>query len=109
MSRPPAGALTFEAHGPGLGEKLFSDCLGLFSALSQQQSMVARKTDKELFYEELGRFYLWGEGFQDGKLDVILSSAPYLRTAVLKHMVTIGSLLLNSEPGTLSSALQQDD
>ena len=87
-----------DRYPPGAGEKLYSDCLALFSAISQRKSLLrTRNVDEEVFEEGLATLYLWGEGFSNGKLDVILATSPDLCATILKFLAAVGDVLANSE------------
>jgi hypothetical protein len=100
MSKTTAGTPSSQGmNSPNIGEKLYSDCVALFSALSHHQASVLYQSDDAPFKEELGRFYLWGEGFRDGRLDVILATSPYLRVTILRFLVNVGDILTTSKSG----------
>lgn len=88
-----SGAGTEDGFMFGTGAGLYSACLALFSALSWEMLALRDPCDTELFKEELGRFYLWGEGFRGSKLDVLLGAFPGLGDSILRHLISIGTLL----------------
>ena len=77
----------------GIGERLYSSCLILFSALSREMLALRDPNDSDKFNEELGRFYLWGEGFRGSKLDVLLGAFPDVGDPTLRHLISVGKLL----------------
>jgi hypothetical protein len=60
-------------------------------------STNSRVITAESFNEELGRLFAWGDGFEGGKLDETLESAPELRTTVLEFLVGLGCILSGSK------------
>jgi hypothetical protein len=86
-----------ENFPPGIGEKLYSDCVALFSALCHEPASELCQSNDGSSKEALGRLYLWGEGFRDGQLDMILATSPYLRVTVLKLLAKVGGLLSTSK------------
>jgi hypothetical protein len=97
MSKEAAEVPLPGTHPADIGKQLYSDCLALFSALSQRQASRLSQRDNESFTEELGKFFLWGEGFRNGKLDMILTTSPYLRVTVLRFLASVGDILTNSK------------
>jgi hypothetical protein len=97
MSKETEGVPSPAIHSADIGEQLYLDCLALFSALSHHQASRLSQRDDESFNEELGKFFLWGEGFRNGKLDVILATSPYLRGTVLRFLMSIGDILTNGK------------
>ena len=86
---------------PRIGEKLYSDCVALFSAVCHEHTSELCQSNGGSLKEALGRLYLWGEGFRDGQLDVILATSPYLRVNVLKLLAKVGGLLSTSKPSSI--------
>ena len=47
--------------------------------------------------EDMGRLYLWGEAFGDGRLNIILQASEELKNTVLEINATISTILLQGE------------
>jgi hypothetical protein len=93
---PMSGAGTEDGLNFGIGERLYSTCLTLFSALSRETLALRDPYDSDEFNEELRRFYLWGEGFQGSKLDVLLGAFPDVGDSILRHLINVGTLLYDN-------------
>lgn len=52
---------------------------------------------QEVLREDVGRLFLWGESFRNGKLDMVLSQSEELRDTVLEFITAIGLLVTESE------------
>ena len=78
---------------------LYKDCLAYFTTLSLSQSDYISSDQKErkFFKRELGRLFLWGEDFQDGKLQIILRHSTDLINTVLRLLVALGRALVKSK------------
>lgn len=95
---------TQASNKAGFAEIFYVDCLTFFAALSTKICKTTHTVDECSLDEELGRFYLWGESFRDGKLDMILENSPDLKNTVLKFITAVGSILLRSKSLRLSES-----
>ena len=79
----------------GFATRLYSLCLCLFLFLCQREQNIPSKRHKvPNLKEELGKLYLWGEAFRDGKLDRALEYSDDVRRNVLDSLGSIGKILL---------------
>lgn len=85
-----------ELANKAIADDLYLDCLSLLKALSRDHGHDGM-IDKVLFREQLGRFYLWGQDFQDGKLDFLINRSPELRNTVLRFLVTLANITIKSK------------
>ncbi|KAL3418590.1 hypothetical protein PVAG01_10306 [Phlyctema vagabunda] len=53
--------------------------------------------DDKLFKRSLGKLFLWGDSFRDGKLDNVLDESDNLKGAVVASLVGIGKVLLHKQ------------
>lgn len=85
----------------GFAGLLYESCLGLFKDIYTQsrKSSVLSKDDQRQLKEELGRLFLWGDAFRDGKLDRVLVQWGDLRMTILEFISGIGKVLTSSESG----------
>lgn len=77
-------------------EDLYVDALTLFTVLVDSSWRVNHRVN-EIFGDELGRLFLWGEGFRDGKLDLILESYPDLRSSIVRFLIALSKSLIKSK------------
>ena len=68
--------------------RLYSVCLHLLRVLCRKRPTVSA------LKEELGKLYLWGEAFKNGKLDQALQYSDDVLVNVLDSLGEIGELLL---------------
>ena len=82
----------------GLAMKLYRLCLEVLRDICQQKiTLTWAKPSQGLTHvlkDELGKLYLWGEGFATGELDKALNHAEDLRRVVFKTLKQIGQPLL---------------
>ena len=75
--------------------RFYHCCVASFRDLCQYRG---RQTDAEALEsnlrDELARFYLWGEYFNDGELDIALAPSEELASKVISLMSAIGKRLL---------------
>lgn len=82
-------------NDPGFAARLYSLCLRLLRYLCQQEQNISSKRHRvSSLKEELGRLYLWGEAFGNGKLDRALEYSDDVRDNVLDSLKDIAKLLL---------------
>ena len=88
--------------GPSADDKvnatasLYRDCLAYFTTLSQSDLISSDQEERKTFKKELGRLFLWGEDFQDGKLQDILRYSTDLNNTVLRLLVAVSEALVKS-------------
>ena len=82
--------------GVNAAATLYGECLEYFTTLSQSDLMSFGQNERKLFKRDLGRLFLWGEDFQDGKLEVILRHSTDLNSTVLRLLVALGRALVKS-------------
>lgn len=79
----------------GFAARLYSLCLRLLRYLCQQDQNDSSKRHRvSSLKEELGKLYLWGEAFGNGKLDRALEYSDDVRGNVLESLRDIAKLLL---------------
>ncbi|KAI9810424.1 MAG: hypothetical protein M1832_001351, partial [Thelocarpon impressellum] len=85
-------------HAVGFAETLYQACLELFAQLWREILATPRwpaDRPKDVLKQSLGRLYLWGEGFEQGRLDKCLEHSDDLRDDVLDLLTEIGTALAN--------------
>ena len=83
----------------GSADRLYQLCLRALQDCHHQERDQRRSSSRSIALREcLGRFYLWGEPFGAGELDITLRQSDELRDNVLERLVQIGKLLLRSKP-----------
>ncbi|KAL3419989.1 transglutaminase-like superfamily protein [Phlyctema vagabunda] len=83
---------------------LYTNCLGLFySILRQPEIAELPENDKNQFKEQADRFRFWGDGFGDGKLDVIVQKSSSIGITVLKFLVAMAGFLIKDLPSFTAS------
>jgi hypothetical protein len=81
-----------------LAWQLHQQSISLFVELSSFLAGSAQLRDYENdLREDLGRLFLWGESFGDGRLDDILADSDELRIAILELCTTISKVLIEGE------------
>jgi hypothetical protein len=74
---------------------LHQESIGLFVELSGFLAGSVQLHDYENdLQDDLGRLFLWGESFGDGRLDDILADSAELRVAILELCTTISKVLV---------------
>lgn len=78
---------------------LYESCLNLFKELSKESSRLSAfsSTERRHLEESLGRLFLWGDGFGEGRLDRLLGQSIDLRDTILRFIAGIGRILTGSE------------
>ena len=80
-------------------DRLYQVCLRALQDCHHQERDQRRSSSRSIALREcLGRFYLWGEPFGAGELDIALRQSDELRDNVLERLGHIGKLLLRSKP-----------
>ena len=86
---------------PSFARELYDACIRFFTAVVQAISKLGNdnieKHQLGKLKEELGRLYLWGSDYGDGKLACVLAQSDELRDDVLELLSGISRLLVNSK------------
>ena len=103
-SPEPNEALDYSSdNDQDFAARLYSLCLRLLRYLCQQERNISSKKHRvSSLKEELGRLYLWGEAFGNGKLDRALEYSDDVRGNVLDSFRDIAKLLLRGNIHQLS-------
>lgn len=76
---------------------LYDNLLKLLSTLVPvilaRSSRLSRKSARSL-KESLGNLFLWGDGFRNGLLEIILEQSDDLRRSVISLLVSVGTILI---------------
>ena len=70
---------------------------GLQQLCRQEGSIPRLNLSQSALKEELGRLYLWGEAFENGKLDKALEQSEDLRDTVLEFLSAIGDSIIRGK------------
>ena len=82
----------------GIAARLYSLCLHVLRQLCRQGERGSScGNGTSMLKEELGKLYLWGQAFEDGKLDRALEYSDKVRSNVLESLGDIGGLLLRGK------------
>lgn len=82
----------------GFAARLYHLCLrALQGFYIQERGKLTSRSHSTGLRECLGRLYLWGESFGNGKLDRALEESDELRECVLERLSHIGRLLLRGK------------
>ena len=85
-------------QGLGLATRLYQLGRQGLQQLCRQDRCVPRlSSSQSALREELGRLYLWGEAFEDGKLDKALEQSEDLRDTVLEFLCAIGDSIIRGK------------
>ena len=97
-SSGPEGGLVNGENDLGLAARLYSLCLRVLRQICrQEQYNSSSRNSISKPKEELGKLYLWGQAFRDGKLDRALEYSDEVRGNVLELLGHIGRLLLRGK------------
>ena len=84
-----------DIHDQGFAARLYSLCLRLLRYVCRQEKNISsERHGVSSLKEELGKLYLWGEAFGNGKLDRALDYSDDVRNNVLDSLRDIAKLLL---------------
>jgi hypothetical protein len=89
-----------DRNSTGSTWNLYDHILQLFSTLvplASKSPPVVSKKDTRSLKESLGRLYLWGDGFGDGRLEFILEESDDLKETVVTLLIVIGKILISSK------------
>jgi hypothetical protein len=81
----------------GFAWSLYDHILKLFSILVSVNSSKVSKKDARSLKELLGKLFLWGDGFRDGRLETILRESDDLNETVVGELTRIGNVLISSK------------
>ncbi len=82
----------------GFASRFYSTCLRGFQQLCRQEKKgYAPGSRSYLLKEELGKLYLWGEGFAPGELDKALGESEEVRDNVLDLLVNLAELIIHGK------------
>ncbi|MCJ1426287.1 hypothetical protein MMC29_004190 [Sticta canariensis] len=93
----------FPRHFPNIkGERLVSDlhlcCIQVLHECRQSPAAISpsfKDLDHDLLDEQLGRLFLWGQGFEPEKLEDALDQSNELREMVLESLCKVGKLIIH--------------
>ena len=83
----------------GLATRLHLFCLHLLRCMYERERDSTSRSQAVTLKRELGRLYLWGESFADGRLDRALEQSDGLRDTILGLLCAIGELLIRGKTG----------
>jgi hypothetical protein len=89
-----------DRNAAGFAWNLYDHILQLFSKfvpLASKSPPVVSKKDTRSLKESLGRLYLWGDGFGDGRLEFILEESDDLKETIVTLLIVIGKILISSK------------
>ena len=82
----------------GIAARLYSLCLLVLRQICRQgERGSSTGNGSTMLKEELGKLYLWGQAFGDGKLDRALEYSDEVRSNILESLGDIGGLLLRGK------------
>ena len=91
---PLSGASNSDQNNEGIAARLYSLCLwGLREIYRQEEAKPSLEKKTYALKEELGQFYLWGEGLGGGRLDKAIEYSDDVRCDVLDSLGEIARLL----------------
>ncbi|KAL9121957.1 MAG: hypothetical protein Q9187_001482 [Circinaria calcarea] len=81
-------------------QELYDACIGFFTkvlqGISRSGSDIVQKYQLGTLKEEWARLYLWGSGFENGKLAGVLAQSDELRDSVLELLSGTSQLLIHN-------------
>jgi len=90
----------------GFAWNLYDHVFKLLSALvplaSENVGWLSKK-DTRCLKEFLGYLFLWGDGFRDGRLEIVLEESDDLKESVVGLLMTVGTVLISSKSATRAS------
>ena len=93
----------------GFASQFYSTCLQGFQQLCRQEQVYAPGAQSYLLKEELGKLYLWGEGFSPGNLDKALDEYEEIRDSVLGLLVNLAELVIRGKTSREPSYIESHD
>ena len=94
-------------HRSGYGEtatgfawNLYDHIFRLFLAIAPLASYFSPEISKrelKSLKESLGNLFLWGDGFCDGRLEVVLEESDDLKESVVNSLIAAGTILTSSK------------
>lgn len=91
-----------------LAARLYASCVQVLQGICYQVSdpgVSYPAVNQHMFKNELGRLYLFGDSFKNGKLNRILENADELEESIVEILAGIGILLARSECNVLRPVL----
>ena len=87
-----------QEYDQGLATRLYQLGRQGLQQLCRQEGYIPRlNSSQSALREELGRLYLWGEAFENGKLDKALEQSEDLRDTVLEFLCAIGDSIIRGK------------
>ena len=87
-----------QEYNQGLATRLYQlSRQGLQQLCRQEGYIPPLNSLQSALREELGRLYLWGEAFENGKLDKALEQSEDLRDTVLEFLCAIGDSIIRGK------------
>ena len=85
-------------HNQGLAIRLYQLSRQGLQQLCRQEEHIPRLNSSQFaLREELGKLYLWGEAFENGKLDKALEQSEDLSDTVLEFLCAIGNIIIRGK------------
>jgi hypothetical protein len=84
----------------GLSWNLYDHVFRLFSmllSLGHRTPVRLTDTDSRSLKESLGNLLLWGDGFRDGKLELVLEESDDLEKSAIALLLSMGRILISGE------------
>lgn len=81
----------------GFAWNLYDNTLKLLSILVPVNSPKVSKKDARSLRELVGKLFLWGDGFRDGRLENVLHESDDLKETVVGELTRIGNILISSK------------
>lgn len=100
IQRTPAEDVGEENAGPNIGFawNLYQQTLNLFAKLLPLiPGGNNRRQPKIVLKETLGKFFLWGDGFSDGRLEAVLEESEDLKASIISELAAIGRILISGK------------
>lgn len=86
-----------EPPSVGFAWTLYEQTLKLFAILRPLvpgSKLVASRQHNRILKDGLGKLFLWGDGFRDGRLETVLEESDDLKASIVSGLVAIGSVLI---------------
>ena len=81
----------------GFAWSLYDHTLKLLSILVPVNSPKVSKKDARSLRELVGKLFLWGDGFREGRLESVLHESDDLKETVVGELTRIGNILISSK------------
>ena len=87
-----------DEYSQGLATRLYQlGRQGLQQLCRRKEKIPRLNLSQSALREELGRLYLWGEAFENGKLEKALEQSEDLRDTVLDFLCAIGDSIIRGK------------